>query len=405
MSNYLAIATVTAALQQVLQDPVKNAVGGATVGFNRPNGKNNGTTSPVVNIYLYRVTPNAAYRNVDLPTRRPDGTLAKTPLAALDLHYLFTFSGNDGDLEPQRMLGAVASTLEAQPLLSTQNIQAAATEYSFLVGSGLDSQLERIKFTPTALTLEEFSKLWSAFFQVEYSLSMAYQASVVLILSEGATAQESLPVQARNVYVLPFQQPVITQVIVQGAASQPILPTSTLAIQGSQLLAPSTVVRLGNLVVTPPTVTENAIILPVPAGLQAGVLGVQVIQQLQIGTPPQPHSGIESNVASMVLHPVIVPSSATAAQIVVTVSPQAQQQQRVTLMLNQAGSLPAGTTPAAYNFQLLPLAASTNTLTFPISGVQGGGTTYFIRVAVDGAESPLDLNPASPTYGPTVTIA
>ena len=38
MSNYLAIATVTAALQQVLQGPVKNAVNSATVGFSRPDG-------------------------------------------------------------------------------------------------------------------------------------------------------------------------------------------------------------------------------------------------------------------------------------------------------------------------------------------------------------------------------
>ena len=402
MSNFLAIATVTAALQQVLQDPVKNAVAGATVGFNRPSGKSNGNASPVVNIYLYRVTPNSAYRNVDLPTRRSDGSLVNTTLAALDLHYLFTFSGNDGDLEPQRMLGAVAITLESQPLLSTQNISAAAFEYGFLAGSGVDSQLERIKFTPSALTLEEFSKLWSAFFQVEYSLSMAYQASVVLIESVGETPQESLPVKARNVYALPFQQPIVTQVIVQGAPNQPILPTSKLAIQGSQLLAPNTMVRLGNLVVTPPTVTANAIVLPIPTGLQAGVLGVQVIQQLLIGTPPLPHSGIESNVASMVLHPVIVPTSATAAQIVVTVSPVAQQQQRVTLMLNQAGSLPPGAAPAAYNFQLAPLAANTSSLTFPISGVQGA--TYFIRIAVDGAESPLDLNPGNSTYGPTVTI-
>lgn len=402
MSNYLAIATVTAALQQILLGPVGVAVSGANVGFSRPNGTTGGTTGPVVNIYLYRVTPNAAYRNVDLPTRRADGSLVKKPLTALDLHYLLTFHGNDDALEPQRMLGAVASTLDAQPLLSTQNIQAAVTEFGFLAGSGVDSRLERVRFTPTALSLEDFTKLWSAFFQVEYSLSAAYQASVVLIESDD-TPQEALPVQARNLYVIPFEQPVITQVISQAGATAPILPNSTLVIQGSHLSSDITTVRLGDLVVVPPTVTDKAIILLVPASLPAGVEGVQVVQQVLMGTPPEPHPGFESNVAAMVLHPVINPVTATATQITVTIVPAVQAAQRVTLLLNEA-TLPPPSPPAAYSFTLPPLAASASTLNFPITGILPGPTQYFIRVAVDGAESLLDLDPSSVTYGPTVTI-
>jgi hypothetical protein len=406
VSNFLAIATVTAALQQLLQNPVKNAVSGATVGFSRPDGSSSGSTSPMVNVYLYQVTPNAAYRNVDLPTRRSDGTLVKKPLTALDLHYLFTFQGNDAALEPQRMLGAVASALDDQPLLSTQNIQSAITSApfsTFLSSSDLANQIERIRFTPTALTLEEFSKLWSAFFQVEYSLSAAYQASVVLIESAD-TPQEALPVQARNVYVSPFQYPTITQVISKAGANQPILPTSTLVIQGSNLLGEVTLVQIGDVTATPPTVTNNAIIMPVPANAQAGVLGLQVIQQLELGTPPVPHSGYESNIVALVLHPVIVPTSATSTQIIMNITPPVQQGQRVTLLLNEA-TLPPPASPAAYSFSLPPVTATTSTLTFTISGVQGGGTVYFIWVTVDGADSPLDMNPSSSTYGPTVTIA
>jgi len=404
MSNYLAIATVSAALQQVLQVPVQNAVTGANVGFNRPNGKHAGHKGPVVNLYLYRVTPNAAYRNCDLPTRRADETLVKKPLTALDLHYLFTFHGSDDKLEPQRMLGAVASTLDVQPLLSTQNIQAAVKEFKFLDGSGLDSQVERVRFTPTALSLEEFTKLWSAFFQVEYSLSAAYQASVVLIESDD-TPQEALPVQSRNIYVLPFEEPVITQIISQGGPGQPILPTSTLVIQGSHLITDVavTTVRLGNLVVTPAKVTNTTITLPVPASLPAGVLGVQVIQQLQIGMPAKPHPGFDSNVAAMVLHPVITPGPATSTQVTANITPAVQPEQRVTLLLNEA-TLPPPSSPAAYAFTLPPATVSTSTLNFAITGVQAGGTKYFIRVAVDGAESLLDLDPTSPTFGPTVTI-
>ena len=403
MSNYLAIATVTAALQQVLQPPVQNAVTGANVGFSRPDKNGGGQTGPMVNIYLYRVTPNAAYRNVDLPARSGDGTVVKTPLTALDLHYLITFRGNDDKLEPQRMLGAVASTLDAQPLLSTQNIQAAAIHFGFLAGSGLESQIERVRFTPTALSLEEFTKLWSAFFQVEYSLSAAYQASVILIQSSDI-AQEGLPVQARNIYVLPFQQPVISQVASQAGANQPILPTSTLVIQGSHLQSALTTVQMGDLVVAPTKVTPSTITLSVPASLPAGVLGVQAIQQLEMGTPPQLHPGFQSNVAAMVLHPVITPVSANSTQITLNITPTVEATQRVSLLLNES-TLPPPSPPAAYTFTLPPLTVSTSSLTFNLKNVQGGGTSYFIRVAVDGAASLLDLDPASLTFGPTVTIA
>ena len=406
MSNYLAIATVSAALQQILLQPVKDAVSGADVGFRRPNGKDP-AKEPRVDLYLYRVAPNAAYRNVDLPTRRADGTLVKRTLTALDLYYLFIFRGSDEKLEPQRMLGAVANALNAQPLISTDNITKAVSHHLYLQGSGLDAQVERVRFTPSALTLEEFTKLWSAFFQVEYSLSAAYQGSVVLICSDD-NPQEALPVQARNIYVSPFHQPTITEVTSLAGAGRPILPSSTLVIQGTNLLSDIVSVRLGNLVVpaAPPAakVTNTSITMPVPAGIQAGVLGAQVIQQLQLGTPSQPHNGYESNVAALVLHPVITVGTSSATGITVDINPAAVEGQRATLLLNEA-TVPPPLAPAAYSFSLPPLAGSTGTLAFPISGVKAGGTTYFVRVSIDGAESPLNLDPSSSGFGPVVTMS
>jgi hypothetical protein len=416
MSNYLAIATVTGALYQILIGPVKTAVHSATVGFRRPDKTSGETGMPHVNVYLYQVTPNAAFRNVDLPTRRADGTLVKQPIAALDLHYLFTFHGSDDQLEPQLMLGAVASTLQAQPLLSPQNIQSAVTGFSFLATSDLANQVERIRFTPTALSLEEFSKLWSAFFQVEYTLSAAYQASVVLIETDQTPPQEALPVQHRKLYVAPFSSPTITSVAAQAkagqtGAGQPILPSSTLVIQGTQLLGEITTVWVGtptsNLTVTPPVVTANSIIMPVPAGLQAGVLGLQVIQQLLLGKPPVPHPGWESNVVALVLQPVLSSPSVTGTTLSITVNPEVQIGQKVTILLNQNPPAPTPPatqpTPTAYSFNLPPITAPTTTLTCDVTDVASG--TYFLRARIDGAESPVDLNPSSPTFGPVVTVA
>ena len=33
-----------------------------------------------------------------------------------------------------------------------------------------------------------------------------------------------------------------------------------------------------------------------------------------------------------------------------------------------------------------------------------GAGQYFVRLQIDGAESPVDLDPASVTFGPTVTL-
>jgi hypothetical protein len=409
MSNYLAIATVTGALYQILIGPVQTAVPGAAVRFRRPDKTSGDEGTPHVNTYLYQVTPNAAFRNVDLPTRRADGTLVKQPIAALDLHYLFTFHGSDDQLEPQLMLGAVAGALQAQPLLSPQNISSAVTNFGFLNNSDLGNQVERIRFTPTALTLEEFSKLWSAFFQVEYSLSTAYQASVVLIESDQTPPQEALPVLHRKLYVAPFTQPTITSVMAKGKAGQPILPTSTLVIEGTQLLGDMTTVRVGNLTVTPLVVTATSITMPVPAGLQAGVLGLQVIQQLLLGDPAEPHPGWESNVVALVLQPVLSSPSVVLSTLSVTVSPEVQPGQRVTLLLNQnppppppPPPTPPQPTPTAYSFNLPPLTTPTTSLTCDITGVASG--VYFIRARIDGAESPVDLDPSSPNFGPTVAV-
>ena len=154
--------------------------------------------------------PNPAYRNADLPTRRGDGQLAQRPQAALMLHYLFSFFGDDANLEPQRLLGAAMRQLHAQPLLTKQEIiQAIATPPydTILPASNLAEQVDLVRFTPLGLSLEELSKAWSVFFQSPYVLSVAYQASAVLIETDDA-AQKALPVQSRNLYVVPFRQPV-----------------------------------------------------------------------------------------------------------------------------------------------------------------------------------------------------
>ena len=414
MSNYLAVATVTATLSRALTTAVAADVPGAAVTTLRPDDSTNGTPDTGVNVYLYQVAPNAAWRNTDLPTRRDDGGLLRRPRMALDLLYLMSFYGSEVQLEPQRLLGSVVRMLHTRPVLTRQMIRDAISDpnNAFLATSNLDEEVERIKLTPSSLSLEELSKLWSVFFQVPYTLSVVYQASVVLIEPD-VQPQAALPVRERNVYTLPFRQPTIEQITSQAGVERPILAGQRLILAGRQLRGEVTKVRIGGIEAEPQAVSDAQIIVPLPENVRAGVQSVQVVQYIQIGTPPTPHRGFESNVAAFILHPTITARNVQGsgddprnADIEVEFAPRVARTQRVVLLLNELQ--PPSERPArAYTFSAPPRNETdpdaTDSITIPISGVAPG--TYLARVQVDGAESPLGFNEATGLYdSPQVTL-
>jgi hypothetical protein len=412
MSNFLAIAAVSATLRRILNDAVSADVPGSTVTTARPDGGAGGAPVTGVNLFLYQVLANAAGRNADLPTRRDDGTVVQRPREALDLHYLLSFTGRENELEPQRLLGSVARTLHAQPVLSRQSIQSTKAAVAFLAASDLDGDIELVRFTPLSLSLEELSKLWSVFFQVPYALSVAYQASVVFI--EGKeTPQSALPVRLRNVYAIPFRRPYIEQLVAASGEDQPLVAGSTVNIIGKQLQGDVTLAVIAGIEVTPAQVSDTKISLVLPASLRAGVQGAQIKQQLMISTPPSAHRGFESNVAAFVLAPTITILNATATKVRIKFNPKVGKKQRVVLLLNEFNP-PTNRAARAYRFDApnRDTAAEpdeTDKLDFAISGVVSG--KYIVRVQVDGAESSLDVdtNPLSPTFNqytgtPQVTI-
>lgn len=451
MSNFLAIATVTAALRDLLQEGVGMDVPVARVTTARPDDTIGSTTETRVNIYLYQVTPNAGFRNVDVPTRRADGTVVHRPQEALDLHYMISFYGDESQLMSQRMLGSVVRTLHARPILTRDLIRntiangVSSGTFPFLETSNLADEVELVKFSPLHLSLEEQSKIWSIFYQIPYVLSVAYQGTVVLIDGD-QTPQQALPVRSRNIYVVPFRQPVIDQVIVRGGADQPITVDSTLAIIGKRLKSANTKVRFGETDVAPATtdLSDTLISLPLPTvaaamqsaggSLQAGIQGLQVVQPRAMGTPPVPHEGVESSISPFVLHPVIAKNSSNAYEISTTpvqlpgqppgvgvqvknIRPAIGKNQRVTLMLNELSPnpgqplTPPGRLPYAYTFQspsrdqpgANPAPDASDSITIPIVKVTPG--TYLVRLQVDGAESQLDSDANGLFNAPQVTIS
>lgn len=405
MSNFLAIATVTETLHQLLQATVQQDVPGATVTMVRPEDDANGNQGARINVYLFRVTPNAALRNSDLPLRRPNSALQERPRVALDLHYLFTFFGNEGQLEPQRLLGSAVRTLHANAIVTRQMITdvLGSTAFNFLAPSNLVEQPELVKLTPAPLSLDDLSKIWSVFFQTRYALSVVYEATVVLIEGD-ETPLTALPVKRRNLQVLPFRNPRIDRVRNATGHNDPILAGDTVIVEGNRLEGDVTNLRIGGHVVTPNSIGDSAISVtltspPLPAGgLRAGVQGIQVVQQVLFGTPSDPHRGFESNVAPFVMRPIVTAVSVAGNQVTVTVVPPVRSGQRIALLLNQR----LGVSPAAHAFSLPPAAADTSTPIFTVSGITAG--SYFVRVQIDGAESPIDVDPTNPTFGPTVTF-
>lgn len=426
MSNALAIASVTQTLYQVLTGCLDRAnVPGATVTTLRPDAPTAQLANPGVNIFLYQVAPNAALRNADLPTRSADGTLLQRPQAAIDLNYLITFYGDDLKLEQQRLLAAVVTQMQAFPGLTRAAIQAAEASVPWLATADLDKQSQLVRFTPVNFSLEELSKLWSFLLKTDYVLSVAYQASVVLLQTDDVEPPPPLPVLSWNVYATPFSQPQINQIVADGGGL--IVPASTLLVAGqnfvpqqtsaasppaSPALAPVQL-QIDGLPQTPTSLSNTQMRVPVPPGLAAGIHSAQVTQSLLLGTPPFPHPGmLQSGLGSFVLHPVIrqvppggpyqitvVAAGGSPAEVTLTATldPQIQSGQRLLLEL-----LPAGAPTSSQLFDGGSANSASNSAAF--SFVPPAHGNYLARVRIDGADTPLQLGPGGVPVGPLISF-
>lgn len=204
MSNALALAHVTQALALLLESNLGPEIDMAVkVEPRKPPA--DPPTEPTISVFLYQVTPDTSQRNNDLPTRAADGTLVKRPVAALDLHFLITAYGDETELVGQRLIGSVVRALHEIPVLPKDIIELAG-ERPYLAGSNLAESAQRVRFTPTVMDVDETSKLWGMLYQTPYTLSVVYQAALVLIDGREAPVAGK-PVERPEVRVLPFGAP------------------------------------------------------------------------------------------------------------------------------------------------------------------------------------------------------
>jgi hypothetical protein len=450
MSNALAIASVSFVLVDLLNNGlidrnVSSSVGDVIVTAWPPDKVDALQTDgkSQLNLFLYNITQNQAWRNVGYPSRDTSGERIGNPPLALDLHYLLTAYGAE-QFHSEILLGYGMQLFHETPFLAREAIQqslsaptqVADTNHSVPSGmlnlftSGLANQVEMIKIGPQTLTTEEISRLWTAF-QAKYRSTAAYQCSVVLIQSEAST-KKAPPVRRRTVTVNTFAAPVISSVLgLSNAsppieASQPILPGYSLVLQGTQLQGQeATIVMIGGEPVYPPAsaITPTQIVAPLPSGLLAGTQTVRIVQPIELGSPPADHNGVESQTATFMLRPIVQNIKVTTGTSTITgqtveliqliVDPPVAATQEVLLLLNQvppAGSPPPA--PLAYGFVAEPPysllsppstpPAPSATVSVPFSGVTPG--TYLVRLQVDGAQSLLTTDSNGFYNGPTVNL-
>ena len=407
MSNHLVIAAVTATLRKVILNFLSPLVPGIDVTtLPLDEARANNANGSQVNIYLYQTEVNAAWRNQDLPNRVRPGELGFPPLA-LNLFYLISAYGqNNDEVRAHGLLGGAMSALHDMPVLDPADLASVLTP-----PDEPGEQIERVRVTYEPLSIDEVSKLWSAF-QTSYRVSAAYQASVVLIESQ-RPSKSGLPVLRRGesdqgvTTLTAF--PALESIEVDGQRFGPYplaVPGSTLILKGTGMQASDLLVRLDNprlpapFELPPDSASETEVRVQIPGGALTdwppGYYSASLVMRDAVST----NVLFASESRSFALMPTITTFAPNPAAIVggeatltVDFTPEAWPEQTVALMVGSR-EVPAPAHPA-----------KTGSLTFTIPQAVAG--QYYIRLRVDGADSSLlDPNPALtiPQFDPSLQV-
>jgi hypothetical protein len=389
MSNPRAIAAVTATLRSLLAAgfAAEAELNDAQVTA-QPLDKARDAAATVnqLNLFLYLISLNPAWRNQDTPGRVRPGEVASPPLA-LNLFYLLSAYGRDSDVASpfsHMLLGQAMSTLYDHPLLGQAEIAAA------LPGSDLGNQIERLRITLQPLSLDDISKLWAG--PMQYQLSVAFEVAVVLIDSTRPT-RAAAPVLARGPSGRGFTSttdllsawPQIRTL----TPARPLRHGETLKVTGTALTGDTIAARFapvwhGSPPVDIPAVANPdggfTVTIPPNAVLPAGPHMFSL--RLTTGSDVRPTVEMLLMLAPRITSamPARVALGGGNPTLRLTVAPPVLATQRVALILGDQ-EIPADT-------------AVGGQLTFTLTGVTTG--TYLARVRVDGVDSLLLVDPDAP---------
>jgi hypothetical protein len=413
LSNSTALAAVTATLQFILHQGITTDKNQPELGDTRvtalpPDKARAGLTTNQLNLFLYQVLPNAAWRNRDMPRQVQPGETGMPPLP-LNLYYLITAFGLNDDLtQPfsHQVLGKAMSLLHDHSVLSASDIQSATS--GALPECDLDKQIERVRITLQPLSVEDISKLWTGF-ATQYRLSAAYEVAVALIESTQAS-RTPLPVLTRSkndtgVSALPSlipPYPALDDIVFAKNQTSARLG-ELLLLNGHHLDGTNLEVQFNHPLWANPDEIPPETSNPTPTALQVGVkipaapatwpAGFYTVAFLVQG-PNDTYQRV-TNQLSFPLAPSIsiAPTSAPAGDITftVTVSPDVLPEQRAALLLGDSEIL-------ADDHK-----TQTGALTFQATNVAPGD--YYVRLRVDGVDSILvDRTKQPPVFDSTQMV-
>jgi hypothetical protein len=406
VSNTLAIAAATTALRNLLQAGVPALdpdLSDLDVTTRSPDAARTNVNGASLNLFLYRTAVNAGWSNTDMPRSVRPGESGYPPLA-LDLQYLVTAYGRDAvdkDAVSHQVLGGAMSVLHDHPVLGAAEIRGA------LQRNDLAEQLERIRISWLPLTVDDMSRMWTAF-QSQYRVSVAYEVTVVLIDSL-RPARAPLPVLTRGqddrgVIAVTGGAPVLRGI--QPSRPQPTARLGEDVVVHGDHLDGGPVIRFASMLAEPPPPVDLTR-RPPQAGEPSGAFTVRPlgladdpdalgrwVPGFYAVTAVQAAAGLPSlvsNATAFALAPgiTVTPNASgavTAAPgttLTVTCSPRAHPGQRVQLLFGDQALEPAGFAnpdPAAPDYKTTP-----TTLTFTVPAVGAG--VYTVRLRVDGVDS------------------
>ncbi len=184
MSNYLALATVSAAFGRLIAEGLERVPEPSGIPRVRYGAPQNDPQFIGCTLFAYRISVNAFRRNADLATRDESGHYVARPAIPLDIEYVLTFHGDETTLEPQRFCGSVISAIHARPLISNGEIARMVDGVPYLRGSDISKGFDRVNIIPTELDHYAMVQIWGTFPQVPYRLSVAYTASTIVLESD-----------------------------------------------------------------------------------------------------------------------------------------------------------------------------------------------------------------------------
>jgi hypothetical protein len=432
MATEKALQLVTLAIADLLRDRMLRTDVSFT--FSRPLSPAPGAAPKArLNLYLYQVLENAAFRNEDEPPRWSPGRFGAPPLA-LSLHYLLTSYGTPThiaqppgtatfpaesliELDAQFILADAMRVLHDVPVISRTTARIGAGP-PLIMDPELQPDFESIRLVPKQLSLDELTKLWTSF-KEDFQRSVGYEVTVARVRRAEVRAVAP-PVLTRNIQVIASASPVIDFVLESSSAAA----DTNIYFSGNGLDDPSLRIQLSDAMqlgypaqpvfLVPQVDAQGKRFFRIPSvnpQLQPGTKLVQAV----ITSPPAGMHVVASPATAITLLPSITSVSPHSGRfdgtITVTIQGKAMGVEPTDPSLASGAMVPTVLFGNyAIPFEDLDLSALPFKVVATLNAPQAGAppppqppTPVFVRIHVNGCESESwSLTNTGPKFRPSL---